>query len=87
LIDVLNHFQRRERGMAGVAMGGGVLWVTTGSLILCEIKSTKGVSGCVRILGREREQEEVVGVPDVVGIGRGCLQVGSTPAKDFSAAS
>jgi hypothetical protein len=54
LIDVLNHFQRRERGMARAAMGGGVLWATTGSLILYEIKSTKGVSGCVRILGRER---------------------------------
>jgi hypothetical protein len=42
-------------------MGGGVLWAMTASLILCEIKSMKGVSGCARLPRRERGREEESG--------------------------
>jgi hypothetical protein len=61
VIGFVECIQRRRRGVARAAMGGGVLRAMMGSLILCEIKSTKGVSGSTRLLGRERGREEESG--------------------------
>jgi hypothetical protein len=53
------------------------------AVFFCEIERTEGFSGCVRLLGREREQEEVAGVPNVVGIELRRPSVSATPTSDL----
>jgi hypothetical protein len=69
VVKELDRVQYREGGAARVALGGGELRKTMLAAFFYEIERTKGISGCIRLLGREGEQEEVAGVPDVIGIG------------------
>jgi hypothetical protein len=87
VVEELDRIQYREGGAAGVPLGDGELWKTTLAAFLCEIERTKGISGCVRLLGREGEQEEVAGVPDVVGIGGAHRQYLRASTRNSAAAS
>jgi hypothetical protein len=82
-VGVEDGFQREARKAAGgsraaVSFGSSSLATFCDGLI-----RTEGISGCIRLRGREKEQEEVAGVPDVVGIGEALRRYLRTSTSNF----
>jgi hypothetical protein len=59
---------------AGGAFGRRRARVSTDAAVCCMIEQEKGVRGCMRARGEERDQSRPSGSPGIAGFGRGCPQ-------------
>jgi hypothetical protein len=76
-----------EGEAAGEDTGAGELQVSSGTLIYCTKKQTRGITRCARRREGRSEGGGGAGFTDGVGIGQRCLQGGGASARNFSTAS
>jgi hypothetical protein len=77
----------KEREAAGVERAMVSFGLAVESSLGCRLEHEKGIRRIASTREEEREKREVAGYLRCAVIGRGCLQIGGTPARNFLAAS